>query len=113
MNDLLGSLGLCKRAGALRTGEDTVRSEVRSGRGKLILLSHDAGDGAVKRARTLAHETGIPLWRLPEGKNALGAALGLTMVSIAAVTDAGFAGMLLKKLKDAGSGAEEVLGKED
>ncbi len=122
MSSFLQSLGLCKAAGALLTGEDTVRSAARAGRVRLVLTACDAGAAAQRRAQQASADAKAPYFRLDAAKEELGAALGLGPVSIAAVTDKGLAAMMERKLAENGkrsaaaddrSGNIRVKGKED
>ncbi len=99
MRNILRSMGLAKAAGALLSGEDTVRTAARGGKVKLVLLTADAGASTVKRARQIEELCGAPVLELDCSKYDLGGALGLSTVSIAAVTDAGFAKMLSGKIE--------------
>ena len=99
MRNILSSIGLAKSAGCVVSGEDTVRNAGRSNKVKLILLAEDAGNSAMKRAKQVEAVSSAPLVVLQCSKTELGAALGLSTASIAAITDTGFAAMLLKKLQ--------------
>ena len=99
MNNGLRTIGLAKAAGCLLSGEDTVRNAARKGKVKLLLLASDVGSSGEKRARQINETSGAPIIRLSCSKTELGGAIGLETVSIAAVTDAGFAGMLRAKLE--------------
>lgn len=99
MRDTLRSIGLAKVAGFLLTGEDTVRNAARGGKVKLIILSEDAGSGAVKRADQAAQLCGVKVLTIGCSKFELGAAAGLGTVAIAAITDTGFAKMLIGKIE--------------
>ena len=107
MPDSIRFLGLIKAAGKLVTGEDTVRNTARDGKVKLVLLTQDAGSSAVHRGRQAGALCGVPVVTLPCSKRELGAALGLDVVSVAAVTDSGFVKSLLQKIqKDTGSAVQ-------
>ena len=92
-------LGLARKAGKLSTGEENTRSEVRSGKAKLLLLAADASHNAEKRAETLAASKNIQLSRLEAGKTELANALGTPLFAMAAVCDDGFAKALQKRLQ--------------
>ena len=91
MADVLGLLGLCRRAGQLTIGDEAVSDLCKAGQAKLILLSADAGESTAKRARRMSEQADIPLLRLSAGREELGAALGRGMCAVCAVSDAGFA----------------------
>lgn len=100
MADILGLLGLCRRAGQLTIGDEAVLELCRAGRAKLLLLSADAGESTAKRARRMSEQAKIPLLRLDVGRERLGAALGRGMCAVCAVSDAGFAAAAAKKLAE-------------
>lgn len=98
MADVLGLLGLCRRAGQLTIGDEAVSDLCKAGQAKLILLSADAGESTAKRARRMSEQADIPLLRLSAGREELGAALGRGMCAVCAVSDAGFAAAAARKL---------------
>ncbi|MGN1030421.1 MAG: L7Ae/L30e/S12e/Gadd45 family ribosomal protein [Butyricicoccaceae bacterium] len=105
---ILGLLGLCRRAGRLTIGDEAVSDLCRAGQAHLILLSSDAGESTAKRARKTSEATGVPLIRIEAGREALGAALGRGMCAVCAVSDAGFAAALAKKLAQAEPAYREI-----
>ena len=62
--ELMGFLGLMRRAGKLSAGEDGVRQVVRKHSAKLILLASDASPNAQKRAEGFAESAGVPLVKM-------------------------------------------------
>lgn len=90
MNPLLGLLGLAARAGALVTGTEAVRSEVRDGKVQCVLLASDAAPGQRSKliplldARGVRHYTGF-------SRAELGRAIGRSPASAIGITNAGFA----------------------
>lgn len=91
-------LGLMRRANALAPGEQNTGSAVRSGKAALLLLASDASANARKRAEGFAAARQLPLTELPFTKEEFACAVGGSVAAIAAVTDAGFAGALLRAL---------------
>lgn len=91
-------LGLMRRANAIAVGEDNTGSAARAGKAALLLLACDASDNARKRAEGFAAARGLPLTELPFTKEEFSSAVGLRGGSMAAVTDTGFAGALLRAL---------------
>ena len=98
MDKALGMLGLCKKAGAVETGEYSVGAAVRSGKAKLIMTASDTAEGTAKRAINFSQWRNIPLIPLPYTKSELGDLFGKTVCAIAAITDAGLAASFVKKL---------------
>lgn len=98
MNDrFLGFLGLCKRAGRLLSGADTVTKAVREGKAVLVLLASDLSDNSAKGVIKAADEHGVRLCRLNYPKDELSCALG-KHCGIIGVTDRGFADKILDML---------------
>ena len=98
-DDVLGFLGLMRRAGKLSNGEDGTRQAVRSGKAVLILLAADASANTEKKAAALADSRQLPLIRLSADKETLSSALGVAGGAVFAVCDRGFSQALQKKLR--------------
>ncbi len=98
MDNALNMLGICKKAGALETGEEPCGAVVRSGKAVLIMTASDAGHGSQKRAENFAEWCGAPLVTLPYTRDALGDLLGKRVCAVLAITDAGLAASFMKKL---------------
>ena len=98
MDKVLNFLGMCKRAGALVTGEDGALGAARSGEARLMMLASDAAENTSKRAEFYAESCGLVLVRLPYSKDALGDILGRRVCAVMAVTDKNFARSFLEKL---------------
>ncbi len=104
----LSFLGLAMKAGKVELGEEYIAMAARTGRAKLILTASDAGQNALARASD-AGETGrCPVAAIPAAKAELGAALGKTAVSAAAVTDISFASAFIDKLHTETGGFEAL-----
>ncbi len=98
MDSVLSLLGLARKAGKLELGEEPVGAVCRSRQAKLVLLASDA---AANTARRAAHfgEAGRVLWlTVPYSKADLGSTVGRSSCAMAALTDAGFAASVAKKL---------------
>lgn len=98
MDKLLNFLGICKKAGAIEIGEETVGAVVRKGRAFLILTASDAAKNAVKKAENYTEWGGCILVRLPYTKQTLGEMLGKRACAIMAVTNLSMAMGLAEKL---------------
>lgn len=93
MNNFLSTLGLARRAGKLLLGVESVESF----RKPIALLIY-ASDASPRVRRALAGRTDPSV--CPNlTKEQLGAAVGCKNAAVLAVTDAGFAGILRKKLE--------------
>ena len=104
MDDLLRTIGLCRRAGRLEIGEEPVGAACRSHACRLLLLAADAADNTRRRAERFAEAGRCPLLTVPHGKEDLGAAVGRASCAVLGVTDVGLASTLAARLA-AGDGA--------
>ena len=91
-------LGLMRRANALSMGEENTGTTARAGKAALLLLASDASENARRRAQGFAVARQLPIITLPCTKAEFAAAVGVSGGSMAAVSDAGFAGALLRAL---------------
>ena len=95
MNDrLLSFLGLCKRAGYLISGADTVVRTMKEGKALLVLTADDFSDNSRKNVEKAAGEYGVTLRDLNRSKDELSFALG-KHCGVVCVTDKGFADKIL------------------
>lgn len=108
MDNALNMLGICKKAGALESGEEPCGSVVRSGKAELIMTASDAGHGVRKRAENYSAWCGAPLVELPYTKDELGDLLGKRVCAVMAITDIGLAASFMQKLSAAHEGFEET-----
>lgn len=91
---LLSFLGICKRAGRLVSGADTVTKTVNERKALLILYASDVSENSLKQVLRAAKEQGIPVKQLPYPKGELSLALG-KHCGIICTTDKGFADKIL------------------
>ncbi len=64
---LKGLIGLCRRAGQLSLGTDTVLKQLKSGRCAAVLLDETAAPNTRKRLAEAAGFMQVPLFTVPEG----------------------------------------------
>lgn len=100
-DELLGLLGLCKKAGKLLLGEDETVSAALDHKVRLILMAADAAPNTVSKTRRAAVEGNAPCFQVELTKAQLGAAVGRAQCAIMALTDVGFAAAAMKKLSAA------------
>ncbi|MDR0917097.1 MAG: hypothetical protein LBN02_07950 [Oscillospiraceae bacterium] len=100
LNRNLMFLGLIKRAGHLQVGDEAVQAAARSGRAKLIIAASDASDGSKRRAKGYADTCNVRFLSSPWTKHDFGVMLNRGGVAMMAVTDAGFAKSLSRKLEE-------------
>ena len=97
--DVLSLLGLIRKAGRLEMGEEPTGAACRARKAAVVLLAEDAAPNTCRRAAHFG-ELGKCLWLpLPCSKAELGRSLGRSSCAMLAVTDAGFAAALVKKLR--------------
>lgn len=93
MRDLLGFLGLAKRSGRLVAGIEAVHDA--GAVAKLICVAQDLSPGSLKRAYRAAEKGNVRLITLSYTKEELGRALGRMSCGILALTDEGFASVVI------------------
>ena len=96
----LGLLGMMRRARAVETGTDSACDTVRAGKAKLLILSADAAENAIRKAENAAEGRRVILLPVHYRREELGAALGMGECSMAAVTEIGFAEAFVKLLAE-------------
>ena len=99
MNDpALHLLGLARKAGKIEVGEEPVGSICRARKAKVLILAKDAADNTVRRAQHFAEAGNTLCVHTPFTKGEIGWAVGRESCAMAALTDAGMAASLVKKL---------------
>ncbi len=96
MDKVLSLLGLCRKAGRLQAGFDACREAARGKRAALLIAAGDVSEKTYKNLRYEAGRAGIQAVRIRAGMEELSRACGIR-AGVAAVTDEGFAGALLKE----------------
>ena len=102
MNEqVLGFLGLMRRAGALAVGAEDAFDMARENKARILMTASDSAANTVSAMKNAAaqREEGIPLVKLDCTKKELGAALGVKECAALAVLDTGFALALCQKLE--------------
>ena len=98
-NKIMSFLGLCFRAGKLKTGETAAETSVKKKEAFLVIISEDASANTKKKFTNSAfyYKTQVIVYG---SKKEFGKALGKTEISVMAVTDKGFSAKF-KELFDA------------
>lgn len=100
MNDrLLSFLGLCKRAGYLISGAETVIKSMKDEKALIILTADDFSDNSRKNVEKSAAVYRVPLKSLGRSKDELSFALG-KHCGVVSITDKGFADKILTMLNE-------------
>ena len=95
---VLRMLGLARRGGNLAIGEDPVTEALKERKARVVFLAEDAAENTADRAARLTAGTNAMLLTLPYDKGQVGASLGRESCAVLAVTDAGLAAAVVKKL---------------
>ena len=90
------SLGLAQKAGKIVSGDFAVKSALKSGTVKLLVVAMDTAPNSKKELCYLAAQAGVPVVELLT-RWELGSALGKGQRAAAAITDSNFASMLQGK----------------
>lgn len=90
MNNVLGILGLAKRAGALAIGTNSVLESVRKEKALLVLIASDVSSNTKKQLTDKAGFRHVPVQMLPFNMGELGHALGKDHTVAVAITQEGF-----------------------
>ena len=96
---LLSFLGLCKRAGYLISGAETVTKAMNDDKALLALYASDASANSLKNVLKTAGAKDIPALMLGRSKEELSMALG-KHCGIVGVTDKGFADKIRSMIED-------------
>ena len=96
---LLSFLGLCKRAGCLISGAETVTRAITERKAVLVLYASDTSENSLKGVLKAAESARIPAYRLSRSKEELSFALG-KHCAVICTTDAGFAKKITELMKE-------------
>lgn len=96
--DIMGFLGICRKAGKLLCGHDIVKESVISSSAQLVFLSSDASERLEREMRHACTYDGknIPIFRTQCTMEEFGMGLGKKS-GVFSVTDSGFAAKILQK----------------
>lgn len=97
MNNVLNTLGLCKRANKLITGEEFVLDKIKSQKALIVFLASDAGKNTTKRIKDKTTFYNIRLVTSFTTAE-LNKTIGTNNRKVLAVTDPNFTKLLLTKL---------------
>lgn len=88
---VLPLLGLARRAGRLSPGFDAAEEAIQKGTARVILLAGDVSPRTAKKIEAAAARGCVPVCRLAETMQQVGAAIGRKAAGVLAVNDDGFA----------------------
>lgn len=95
---LCSRIGLALRAGKLISGEEGVLKSVRGNEAKLVIMSLDASENTKKKFRDKCSSYQVPLIEIMD-RYALGQCTGKQERVLIAITDGGFARMIMESAK--------------
>lgn len=94
---VLSFLGLATKAGKVVSGEFATEKAVKEGSAFLVIVAEDASENTRKKFRNMCEFYEVPIYFYGD-KDTLGHAMGKEFRASLAVTDAGFADGMKKKL---------------
>ncbi len=106
-NKVYSLLGLCMRAGKLKSGEFAVLDAIRKHTAQLVVISEDASDNTKKQFNDKCSYYKVPIIFFGS-KEELGHAIGKDVRTSLAITDQGFAQSLRKNLLSTNRSTEEM-----
>lgn len=101
-------LSLARKAGRIEVGEEPTGAAARAQHARLVILASDAPDNTRRRARNFISGSSQQLITVPFTKEEIGAALGRSVVSMAAITDPTLALAFVKALDNESLYAEAI-----
>ena len=96
-NKIYSLLGLCTKAGKLKSGEFAVEQAIKSGQARLVIVSNDASDNTKKKFHDKCDFYKVQMLSFGD-KDSLGHAVGKDVRTSLAITDEGLAKTLAKNL---------------
>ena len=94
-NNVAFALGLAQKAGKVASGDFAVRSALKSGKAKLLVVAEDAAPNSKNDMYYLAEVAGVEVVELLT-RDELGFAIGKAKRTALAITDLNFAKMIKK-----------------
>ena len=92
---LLFSLGLAQKAGKTASGDFAVRSAIKNGQVKLLLLAADSAENSKKDLVYMCQDYHVPFIEVLD-RQRLGSAIGKAQRTAVAIIDNNFVKMILK-----------------
>ncbi len=102
---LLGLLSICRKAGRLSLGFDPVKRAVLGGNACLVLAASDMSEKTVSEMRYLCGVSDVTFREAPVTINEIWFSVS-KKAGLAAVSDAGLAGSILKLIDGSGDGVK-------
>ena len=96
MDNVLGMIGLAKRAGKIVTGAEICEAAVKKGKSKLIIIAGDISENGRKAITDACKYYKVKYIEYAD-KSRLGKCTGAEARAVVSVNDAGFAQAILEK----------------
>lgn len=96
MREISNVISLANKAGMVKSGTDTVISEIQAGHAKIVILASDASENAKKLFRDKCSYYQVPL-EILLSREQISAALGKERSVVCILSD-GFKNLLMKKI---------------
>lgn len=109
MTSNLSIIGLARKAGMLAMGEEPCGNACRMFKAAAVFTASDAAENSVRRAAGFAQLGDVPHIKLSATKEELGASCGRSSLAMFAITDAGFALTIAKRLASCDTDALKAL----
>lgn len=109
MNNKMGLISMCRKAGRLVMGMDMVRDACNTGTAKAVFAASDISPKSLKEIKFACARNGVKLYSLGLTMDQIGYDLG-KRVGVVAMTDSGFAGSCRKGLEEIEIDEDEFYG---
>ncbi len=109
MTSNLSIIGLARKGGMIAMGEEPCGNACRAYKAAAVFTASDAAENSVRRASGFASLGDVPHIKLQATKEQLGSSCGRSSLAMFAITDAGFALTVAKRLADCDAETLEVL----
>lgn len=100
MDNILGMLGLARRARKAVSGAEIAEAAVKNGKARLVIVAKDTTDTGKKAITDACEYYGVKYIEYGT-KEQLGKIMGAHVRTVVSINDAGFAGAVLKKYAEA------------
>ena len=96
---VLSMIGLCTKAGKIKSGEFAVEKCIKEGKAQLVVVAADASEATKDGYRDSCEYYKVPI-RIYGTKEELGIACGKEFRTAIAITDTGMAETVIKKMEE-------------
>lgn len=108
MDNILGLIGLAKKAGRLEAGNDLCKEAVYEQKTRLVLIASNAAERVVRDFERIKEEYNFFILFVPYTKEELASVAASASCAVCAVTDINFAAEIAHKMADLTKGENEI-----